>query len=152
MIQKNTGWILDVYIEDDEAVLWVKTDDGQALKLIDSYEPTFYIQPKSEQSGTEILQILQDLELVKDVKWEFKLIDINSTIKENLIYIHCYSIHHYNLLLKALQHETLERRIRCLFNTKLSHIQRYLFTRLSVPSMSKMQVEFEDGELISISK
>ena len=143
MTQISTGWILDVYIENNEVILWIKTDESQALRLIDSYEPTFYIQPKSEQSGTEILQILQDLELVKDVKWEFKLIDINSTIKENLIYIHCYSIHHYNLLLKALQHETLQQRIRYLFNTKLSHIQRYLFTRLSVPSMSKVQVEFE---------
>ena len=69
MTQTCIGWILDVYIENDQAVLWFKTEDGQALRLIDNYEPVFYIQPKSEQSGTEILQILQDLELVKDVKW-----------------------------------------------------------------------------------
>jgi len=100
----------------------------------------------------ESLVELQDLELVRDVKWDFKLTDINSKFKEKLIYIQCYSIHHYNLLLKALQHETLHQRIRQLFNTKLSHIQRYLFTRLSVPSMSKVHVELEDGELISIGK
>ena len=49
MTQTSTGWILDVYIEDNEAVLWIKTEQGQVLKLIDDYEPVFYIQPKNEQ-------------------------------------------------------------------------------------------------------
>ena len=49
MTQKSTGWILDVYIEDNEAVLWIKTEEGQVLRLIDNYEPVFYIQPKTEQ-------------------------------------------------------------------------------------------------------
>jgi hypothetical protein len=57
MTQTCIGWILDVYIENDQAVLWFKTEYGQVLRLIDNYEPVFYIQPKSEQSGTEILQI-----------------------------------------------------------------------------------------------
>jgi hypothetical protein len=66
MIQRSTAWILDVYIEDNEAVLWIKTEQGQVLKLIDDYEPVFYIQPKNDQSGMEIFKILQDLELVRD--------------------------------------------------------------------------------------
>ncbi len=150
MIQKSIGWILDAYIEKDEAVLWIKTDEGQALRVIDDYEPVFYIQPKSEQSGIEILQILQDLELVKEIRWDFKLTDINSKIKEKLLYVRCYLIHHYNLLLKVLQHETLQQRINRQFNTKLSHIQRYLFTQLRIPPTAKVQIEHEDGELISI--
>ena len=48
MTHTNTGWILDVYIEDNEAVLWIKTEDGNVLKLFDTYEPVFYIQPKNE--------------------------------------------------------------------------------------------------------
>ena len=151
MIQKGTGWILDVYIEDNEAVLWVKTEQGQVLKLFDEYEPIFYIQPKNDKSGTEVLKILQDLELVKEIRWDYKLVDINSNIKEKLLYVHCYLIHHYNLLLKALQHETLQQRINQLFNTKLSHIQRYLFTQLRIPTTAKVQIEHEDGRLVSIS-
>ena len=61
------------------------------------------------------------------------------------------SIHHYNLLLKVLQHETLQQRINQLFNTKLSHIQRYLFTQLRIPPTTKVQIEHEDGELVSIT-
>ena len=52
MTQKSTGWILDVYIEDNEAILWVKTEQGHVLKLFDNYEPVFYIQPKNDKSGT----------------------------------------------------------------------------------------------------
>jgi hypothetical protein len=66
MTQKSIGWILDVYIENNEAVLWIKTKEKQALRLIDDYEPVFYIQPKDEDCGKEIIQILQDLELVRD--------------------------------------------------------------------------------------
>jgi hypothetical protein len=151
MMQKGTGWILDVYIEDNEAILWVKTEQGQVLKLFDEYEPVFYIQPKNDKSGTEVLKILQDLELVKEVRWDYKLVDINSNTKTKLLYVRCYLIHHYNLLLKALQHETLQQRINQLFNTKLSHIQRYLFTQLRIPPTAKVQIEHEDGELVSIT-
>jgi hypothetical protein len=66
MTQTSTGRILDVYIEDNDAVIWIKTDQGQVLKLIDNYEPVFYIQPKNDKSGIEIFRILQDLELVRD--------------------------------------------------------------------------------------
>src|SRR6476659_3083469 len=83
--------------------------------------------------------------------WDYKLVDINK-VKQKLLYVRCYLIHHYNLLLKVLQHETLHQRINQLFDTKLSHIQRYLFTQLTVPPMSKVNVEYENGDLIFISK
>lgn len=151
MTQTNTGWILDVYIEDNDAIIWMKTEQGQVLKLIDDYQPVFYIQPKSEQSGTEILQILQDLELVKEIRWEYKLIDINNKVRHRLLSVRCCLIHHYNLLLKVLEHETLQQRINLLFNTKLSHIQRYLFAQLRIPTTAKVQIEHEDGKLVSIT-
>lgn len=152
MTQTSTGWILDVYIEDNEAVLWIKTDNGLVLKLIDNYEPVFYIQPKNDKSGIEIFKILKDLELVKEIRWDYKLIDIDNKVKQKLLYVRCYLIHHYNLLLKVLQHETLASRINQLFNTRLSHIQRYLFTQLMVRPTSKVNVEYEDGNLLSIIK
>ena len=53
-----TGWLLDVYIEDDQAVLWIKTEDDNTVKLIDFYEPYFYIEPKSEKDGVESFKSL----------------------------------------------------------------------------------------------
>lgn len=51
-----------------------------------------------------------------------------------------------------MQHETLQQRIQQLFNSRLSQIQRYLFTQLGIPPTSKVKVEYEDGELVFISK
>ncbi len=152
MSQKCDGWLLDVYIENNEAVLWIKTEDGQVLKLIDDYEPVFYIQPKDNKSGMELFQILSELELVKEVRWSYKFTDINSNIRQKLLYVRCYLINQYNLLVKTLQHETLQQRINQFFNTRLSHIQRYIFTQLRIPPTSKVKIEYEDRELVSISK
>jgi hypothetical protein len=147
-----TGWILDVYIQHDQVILWVKTEDQKVLRLVDEYDPVFYIKAQDEKAGNEIFQILSDLELVRDAKWDYKFIEIGSKVRQKLLKICCYSIHHYNLLLKAMQHETLRQRIRQLYNTQLSHIERYLFTELIVPPMSKTDIEYQDGELISISQ
>jgi DNA polymerase elongation subunit (family B) len=144
-----TGWILDAYIE-DEAVLWIKTEEGNTLKLVDYYEPYFYIEPKSEKDGVELFQILRDMELIKEISWEQKF--TNNNVGQKLIRVGTYFIHHYNLLLKVLQHDILRQHIRHLYNTKLSHLQRYLFTQLKIQVISKVRVEYEDRELRSIKR
>jgi hypothetical protein len=46
------GWLLDISIENDHAILWIKTEeDKQILKLRDSYHPGFYILPRHEPDG-----------------------------------------------------------------------------------------------------
>jgi len=52
-----TGWVLDVYIQGDKAVLWVRTEDGKVLRLTDRYAPSFYVKPK-DSSGIEELAAL----------------------------------------------------------------------------------------------
>ncbi len=93
-------------------VLCIKSNDGKVLRLTDEYELEFYIQTKNEKAGNEINQILSDLELIKEIKHDYKLTDINNTIKQKLIYFCCNSIHYYNILIKTFQHETLHQRIR----------------------------------------
>ena len=145
-----TGWLLDVYIEEDQAVLWIKTEEGNTLKLVDCYEPNFYIEPNSEKDGVELFQILRDMELIKEIRWEQKFTNIRNNVSQKLIRVGTYFIHHYNLLLKVLQHDTLRQRIRHLYNTNLSHLQRYLFTQLKIQVISKLSVEYEDRKLMSI--
>lgn len=152
MIEKATGWILDLYIEYEQIVLWIKTDEGKAIRLVDNYEPSFFLLPKSENSGWELIQILSDLELVKEVRWDSRFTDINDKIRQKLICVTCYSIHHYNLLLKALQHETLHQRIQQTYNTKLSHLQRYMFESLPKVPMAKVLFAHENGDLLSIAE
>jgi DNA polymerase elongation subunit (family B) len=150
MIQTCAGWILDVHLENGEAVIWIKTDQGQTLRLFDEYYPSLYLQPKSEKHGCEIIEILSDLPLIREIKWQSKLTSIFEPMKEKLIHVTTPTIHHYNLLLKALRHERLRERINKTFNAHLSHLQRYLFEQLKVKLGEKVYVQFEDHDLISI--
>jgi hypothetical protein len=42
------GWLFDISIEIDKAILWIKTMDRQILKLRDYYQPSFYIISRNE--------------------------------------------------------------------------------------------------------
>ena len=61
------------------------------------------------------------MELIKDLRWEQKFTDISNNVTQKLIRVGTYLIHHYNLLLKVLEHDILRQRIRRLYNTYLSH-------------------------------
>ena len=64
------GWLLDVAIDKDHAILWIKTEeDGQIVKLNDSYHSGFYILPRNESDGLHLFQILSREEEII-VRWE----------------------------------------------------------------------------------
>jgi hypothetical protein len=71
------GWFLDLYVEDDTIVIWIKTQEGKALKFIDDYNPCLYILPKTEYDGEELFRILsQQSDIVTNVSWEYKLTNL----------------------------------------------------------------------------
>ena len=45
------GWLLDLYVEDDSIVIWIKTQKGKVLRFIDDYNPHLYVLPKTEHDG-----------------------------------------------------------------------------------------------------
>src|SRR5215831_8505103 len=51
------GWLLDVTVERNAATLWIKTTQGDLLRLTDKYQPCFYILQRTEQAGTELFHI-----------------------------------------------------------------------------------------------
>jgi hypothetical protein len=64
MIETCAGWVLDAYFEYGQPILWIKTDQGNALRLVGSYDPSFFLLPKTEMAGSELIRILSDMELV----------------------------------------------------------------------------------------
>ena len=50
----STGWLLDISIEQNRATIWIKTSEGIILKLIDTYQPHFYVLTKDENTGTDL--------------------------------------------------------------------------------------------------
>jgi hypothetical protein len=69
MVQ-STGWVLDISIETNRAIIWIKTIEGSILRLVDAYQPNFYILPKDEYEGSALFHILSHESLVKKVGWE----------------------------------------------------------------------------------
>ena len=87
-----TGWLLNVSIDNDHAILSIKTEEGKILKLRDSYHPGFYILPRNES----LFQILSREEEIS-VRWEedkhTDLFDNKKT--RRLIYVQLRSLMYY---------------------------------------------------------
>jgi hypothetical protein len=67
----SIGWLFDISIEHDNAVIWIKTSDKKLLKFTNPYRPGFYILPRSETDGLHLLQILSGQhDIVEKVSWE----------------------------------------------------------------------------------
>jgi DNA polymerase elongation subunit (family B) len=137
-----TGWLLDVSIDNDYAIVFIKTEDGRILKLRDSYYPGFYILPRNEAYGLHLFQVLSREEEIA-VRWEDKLTDLFDSRKtRKLIHVQLLSLQYYQPLLKKLENDY---RVKQLFNTNLSHVQQYLFTKLRIEPTSKVKVVYDDG-------
>jgi DNA polymerase elongation subunit (family B) len=142
------GWLLDVSIDNDHAILWIKTEDGQMLKLRDSYNPGFYILPRNESDGLHLFQILSREEEIS-VSWEDKHTNIfDSNKQRKLIHVQLRS-RYYQPLLKKI---TEDCQVKQLFNTDLSHVQQYLFTKLRIEPTSKIKVEYDGSKLLAATK
>ena len=150
----STGWLLDVSIERNHAIIWIKTLDGKILKLFDIYQPTFYVLPKNGYEGDSLFQVLSQQSMVKNLEWQDKftdLFELDTHGMKRLICVYPESILHYKPLIKRLEQHPRESQ---LFNIDLSHIQQYLFTKLKIELTSKVEVEYDknDSRLININK
>jgi len=145
------GWLLHVSIEQDKAILWIKTEDRKILRLTDSYNPFFYILPRNEYDGNYLFHVLYQQTIVRKVGWEenksTNLFEEYS--KRKLICVTTESVQSYNVLLKRLEEDS---RVKQVFNTDLSHVQQYLFHRLKIEPTSKVEVEYDGLKVINLTK
>ncbi|MEM0074758.1 MAG: DNA polymerase domain-containing protein [Conexivisphaerales archaeon] len=140
------GWLLDVYIHDNTAVLWIKREDGSLIRITDSYAPSFYVKPIDWVDRYQILQSLQDYEHTKAVAEEDRIVSIAENTKVKLIRIETRSVYGFNILVKRLSkdHEV--------YNADLEHVQLYLFQRLRIEPTSKVAFEHYNGRLLWMKK
>jgi DNA polymerase elongation subunit (family B) len=148
------GWLLDLYVEDDSIVVWIKTQKGKVLKFIDDYNACLFILPKTEYDGEDLFRILsQQTDIVTKVSWEYKLTNLfelhAETTKKRLIFVAVDSVRNYRHILKILEKDS---RVKQLFNTDLLDVQKYLFSKLQIEPTSKIEVEYDGLKLLKISK
>lgn len=147
-MNKAVGWIFDAYIQDEKAVLWLRTDDGVVLRLTDAYSPSFYLLPRNEDDEKRLFRLLQDSSHIKNVALEEKYVTLEKE-KKNLLHIHVDKMFNYGKLagiVERLYH------VEALYNTDLLHIQQYLFTQLGVAPTSKIAIDYTDEKRVTALK
>jgi hypothetical protein len=96
------GCLLDLYVEDDRIIIWIKTQKGKALKFIDDYNPYLYILPKTEYDEDLFRLLSQQTDIVTNVRWEYKLTNLfdqhDDRSKKKLIFVALDSIKNYKQL------------------------------------------------------
>jgi hypothetical protein len=151
LITSCFGWLLHVSIEQDKAILWIKTEDKRILRLTDSYQPCFYVLPRNEYDGTYLFHLLSQQTIVKKVSWkENKSTNLFERYsRRKLICVFPESVYSYTTLLERLEKDP---RVKQTFNTDLSHLHQYLFNKLKIEPTSKVEVEYDDSKLVKITK
>jgi hypothetical protein len=137
-LRSKIGWILDTYIEGDEAILWLHTEDGEVIKLRDEYHPSFYILPKNKEDCEQLFSLLQREPSVLKALWEHKYTNLKSEKKE-LLHVTLKNTANFKRMIRKLEgHESVKE----LFNVDLLNIQQYLFLKLNIEPTSKVEVEY----------
>lgn len=147
---EEEGWLLDVYItKHNTAVLWIKLQNGKAIRLLDRYMPTFYVRAKGWGEEWELSRLLSESQAVNSVYSEEKYISLSSQKKERLLRVEAAGLKEYRNLVRGLERSQL---VAELYDTDLRHVQKYLFTRLGIEPTSKVRLGYDGDKLIWMSK
>jgi len=137
---KERGWVLDVYLDRGGAALWIKTEDGRAVKLTDRYEPDFYLELKDGVDPEAARDRILEHPNIADTPIERKYTSVNNREKSPVLHVQVDSPNNVKRVLRDLQKIP---EIRQFFNTDILPVQNYLFKKHFAPT-NKVEVEFDD--------
>jgi DNA polymerase elongation subunit (family B) len=154
-IQTATGWLLDVLHDSNtgDISLLIKLQDDKVISFKQKLkEHTFYVQPKSYSAGEDLFQKLsRNDEVIKKIFWDEKYTDISNRNKTQLIGISVTDMNpqDYRAFIKKLR---TDLRVHSLYNVELSATQYFIYNHLKIAPTSKVIIEYEEEELLSIKK
>jgi hypothetical protein len=154
-IQIAEGWLLDVShtSRTDDINILIKLLDGKPISFKQRLkECIFYILPKTTSAGEDLFQQLsRNDQIIKKIFWADKYVDLADRNKTRLIGIDVADILSldHQLFIKKLG---MDSRVRSLLNTELSVIQQFIYNQLKIAPTSKVRIEYEEDELLSIFK
>ncbi|MFQ5998351.1 MAG: hypothetical protein ACE5KO_03510, partial [Candidatus Bathyarchaeia archaeon] len=139
----SVGWLLDAYVENNSAILWFKTDNGNVIRLHDDFFPDFFLEP---QSGIDIECLrnkLLDHPCISGVDEKRRFTALGAREKSDVLRIFVNGIVSFRSVLRSL-HDLRPREVKAFYNTDLTHIQRYLFSRNLLPT-AKVEFQFNNS-------
>lgn len=140
---RREGWVLDVYIERNEAVLWIKTEKGQVLKTVEPYNPDLFVEPK-EISSEQLSDMLRQHENIVNATVEKKHRTLDERNDAEVIHILVDQTGNFKKVLRDTEHLRFVSKV---YNTDLMHVQKYLFEKGIAP-MRKTGFECEGSRLL----
>jgi DNA polymerase elongation subunit (family B) len=144
------GWLFDVYIQGSKAILWIKTEEGENLRLTDSYVPFFHLEPTDATAEEDLLYRLSECPEVRNALVEERFTSLEAGgRRRRLIKVETYGTSLFKGLAEALERNPSVSRI---YNVNLRHIQRYLFTHLKVEPTSRVVASYNEDRLTGIEK
>ena len=143
-LNRAIGWLLDVFIQDDKAIILIRTDKGDVLSLCDNYHPSFYIMPQTNEAGNALIKILQAVPNIIRISFENKYTVLGVASKECLLHVVIDKASTFDEILNTVE---LLPQVKALYTVDLLHVQRYIFTKLNVAPTSKVAVKYRlNGE------
>ena len=128
---RGRGWLLDAYVEGGEAVLWLKTGEGEAVRLTDRYRPEFYAEPRNGVRPEELVARLEEHPAVYSVSAERGFVSLSRRRLIEVIRVKACSARE---LPAAVEYARGLRETGALYDVGLSPVQWYLFRRGVAPS------------------
>ncbi len=99
---KAVGWLFDVYIQDGNAILWIKTENGEPLRLVDCYRHFFHVEPKGADAEEEIIYRLSECPDVKNIRIENKITSLKDKCSKRLARVETYSTKPFKEIIRSL--------------------------------------------------
>lgn len=140
-MNKAVGWIFDTYVEDEKAVIWLRTDDNKVLRLTDPYSPSYYVLPRDEDDEKELVHLLQESPNIKGITYEEKHTTLGEGDERRLLHITVDRAFNFKKLVKSTE---LLPPAKALYNTDLLPVQQYLFTRLRIAPTSRIELKYNN--------
>ncbi len=118
------GWLLDVYPDGDDLVLWIKTRKGKVLSHRVRYPPSFYVVASRERMD-HLRDRLEEEGLATDTRYECKRRNIRDQEGSEVLRVEVES-GMYRAVASSLH--PLERRGYRFFNIDVPRAQGFLYT------------------------
>ncbi len=148
-MQSLEGWFFDVYIQQNEAILWFKTDDNELIRLRDRYKNFVYVLPRDENSKKDLIFRLEETGFVDNIIEEEKKTELGKKEKKKLLRLEINLEKQPKCFLKSLEKSPFVEKVFC---SDLRHVQKYLFTQLKIEPTSRVKTEYNADSILHVEK
>jgi len=148
-LNRDSGWLFDVYIAGNQAVLWVKREDGSMLRITDAYVPFFHVKAADTEAEQHLLYHLPECEGVRRAFLERKKTSLETEEESAVIRVETDGPRPFKALVGAME---ASRFVERAYGVDFRHSQRYLLTALKIEPTSRVVVEHENGRLVGMEK